>query len=101
MITVFVFQGKKGLSVSPKAAAKLKRAESKKQHPVEKNPRVTFYYPSSDHPGYTYSRNVRVIGANEKYIVGLDIGDKNRFKRFRKDRMTNVQLMEFNPLAAA
>lgn len=101
MITVFVFGGKKSLSVTPKSVGKLERARAKKQHPVEKNPRMSFYYPISDTPWNSSLRDVRVIAVNEKYVVGLQINDKNRFKRFLKKRMTNVQLTEFNPLAAS
>jgi len=100
MITVFVFGGKKSFSVAPKVAVKLKRAKAKKQHPVEKNPLVMFRYPSSKEPWVQTLRQVRMIGANDTYIIGVQVnGPKAHFKKFRRDRMSALQLLEFNPSA--
>ncbi len=92
MITVFVFGTKHKVKVTPKVAAK-----RKKVHPVEKNPRLQFFYPSSKRPEVNQFRDVRVIGANAKYVVGLQINDKNKFKKFLKAKMRVVNLAEFSP----
>ena len=98
MITILVLGGHP-LKVTPKVAAKQVVARRKKVHPVEKNPRVRFFYPHKDGPETL--RDVRVIGANDKYVVGLQINDKNRFKKFLKARMTNFTLAEFSPLSVS
>ncbi len=109
-ITVFVFDTKHKVKVTPKVAAKRQkgyeydvhkyrwvRKKGKKVHPVEFNPRVTFFYPHKDGQMQMTQRDVRVIGANEKYLVGLQINDKNKFKKFLKHKMSNTQLVEFSP----
>jgi len=97
MITVFVFKGKHQVSVQHVTAEKRKRVKAKKVHPVDKNPRVLFFYPQSKTPWNSQLRNVRVIGANDKYLIGLEISDKNRFKKFLKSKITDLQLQEFAP----
>ncbi len=114
MITVFVFDTKHKVKVTPKVAAKRQydvladkyvqakaatawKKKEKKVHPVEKNPRVRFTYPSSKDMYQILERDVRVIGANQKYVVGLEISDKNRFKKFLKSKMNNLSLVEFSP----
>jgi hypothetical protein len=67
----------------------IKEKPEKKVHPVEKNPLVQFYYSSK-------LRTVRVIAANCSYIIGLDLDDKNRFKRFRQNKISDFNLLEFN-----
>ncbi len=74
-----------------------KAYKPKKVHPVEKNPRLQFFYPSSKRPEVNQFRDVRVIGANAKYVVGLQINDKNKFKKFLKAKMRVVNLAEFSP----
>ena len=76
----------------------------KKQHPVEKNPLITFFYPRSgwrtDDKNCYKLRQVRLISANQKYFCGLEVSDKNRFKKFLRSRIPDsVQLLEFNPTA--
>lgn len=88
------------LKVTPKVAAKHKVARSKKVHPIEKNPRVRFFYPHKDGPETL--RDVRVIGANDKYLVGVQFkGRKAHFKKFLKCKMSNFQLTEFSPLSVS
>jgi len=101
MITVFVFKGKHQLSVQTVTAEKRKRVKSKKVHPVEKNPLVKFFYPKSDSPWIDEHRVVRLISANGKYLVGLEVSDKNRFKKFLASKVRNMTLAEFNPAALA
>ena len=55
---------------------------------VEENPLVEFDYPSSKHNGMITPRKVRVITADANYIQGLDTLDKNRFKKFKRSRIT-------------
>jgi len=98
MITVYVFGGHP-VKVTPKVAALKRKSNVKKPHPIEKNPRVRFFYPHKDGPETL--RDVRVIGANDKYVVGLQINDKNRFKKFLKSRMTHFTLAEFSPLSVS
>lgn len=109
MTTIYIFNGKHKLQVKDIIAKKRKivitdvrkkTVAKKKEHPVEKNPLVKFQYPSkSKDYGYGY-REVRLISANGKYLVGLDINDNNRFKKFRRDRiMRGIDLLEFNPKA--
>jgi len=107
MTTIYIFNGKHKLSVKDTIAkqrkiviteVRKKAVAKKKVNPVEKNPLVKFQYPRKDY-GYGY-REVRLISANGKYLVGLDINDKNRFKKFRRDRIPDdIQLLEFNPKA--
>jgi len=66
------------------------------KHPVKKNPLVTFVYPHS-HTGIPRMRLVRLIGANHRYFIGLDVNDKNRFKKFLRSKGSNFRLQEFNP----
>lgn len=94
MITVFVFKNHP-VTVSERVAAK-----KKTKHPVENNPRVRFTYPSKEWP-WRGERNVRLIAADGKYLIGLDMGDKNRFKKFRRDRVAGLELVEFNSDALA
>ena len=82
MITVYVFGSK------PKV---------EKKHPVEDNPLVRFFYPCKE--GNSTLRTVRLIGADEKYLIGLDCGDKNRFKKFLRSKANYFTLVEFNPSA--
>jgi len=64
--------------------------------PIEQNPLVKFWYYSSK-SGCDVLRTVRMISANEFYLIGLQVNDKNRFKRFRRDRIVNFELLEFAP----
>lgn len=73
--------------------------EPQKKGWVEANPLIQFYYPKSDGSG-SYYRKVRVIAADATYICGLDTGDKNRYKKFRRNRITmwkGLPIGEFNP----
>lgn len=67
------------------------------QHPIEKNPLVRFSYPSSKEPWTTVEREVRVIGANGTYIVGVQLNDKKGYKKFLRSKMFNFRLVEFSP----
>jgi hypothetical protein len=94
MMTIFVFNGKHKVSVSHATALKKKNV-----HPVEFNPLVSFTYPSSDEPWVLKDRTLRLIAANNKYYIGLDIGDKNRFKKFRRDKARDFKILNFNDAA--
>jgi hypothetical protein len=73
-----------------------KKVKKPKVNPIEQNPLVCFFYYSSA-LGYDTHRVVRVISANEFYLIGLQVNDKNRFKRFRRDRISGLKLEEFAP----
>jgi hypothetical protein len=70
-------------------------------HPVEKAPLVTFSYPRSQTPWVKSKRAVRLIAANDRYMVGIEILENNRFhfKKFLRSKMEMVSLVEFNPTA--
>jgi hypothetical protein len=61
-------------------------APAPKKFVVEDKPLVSFYYPHSHSLDLVY-REVRVISANHTHIWGLDTLDKNRIKKFRRDRI--------------
>ena len=88
-ITVFVFSNKV-------------RAKAKTKAAVEKNPLVSFRYPKSKEPWNPTSRKVRLISANPKHLVGLEIikvGDRTKYqyKKFSQDKVALFKLEEFNP----
>lgn len=63
---------------------------------VEKNPLVTFNYPIGKEPWNQKTRTVRVISATPKYIVGLEVTDKNRFKKFLASKASSLKLTEYS-----
>lgn len=63
---------------------------------MDKNPLVRFLYPSSKN-GSEVWRLIRVFAANGIYLIGLDLGDDNRFKRFLVSKCRYLSLIEFNP----
>jgi hypothetical protein len=72
----------------------------KKASWVDNNPVVQFYYPNSRNHGLPTYREVRVIGADNTYICGLDTTDKNRFKKFLRRRISQwkgVPIGVFSP----
>jgi len=79
---------------------KNRQEEKKKVHPVEKNPLISFFYPRKS-DGFSSQRVVRLIAANDKYFIGLQVNDKNRFKKFRKDQIwcNEIRVLEFNSQA--
>jgi len=102
MITVYIFNTKHKVLVTPEVAAKRKviKKDPKKVNPIEKNPLVVFSYPSKELPSKL--RRVRLISADGKYLIGLEVSDHNRFKKFLRTRITStIQLVEFNPTAMA
>jgi len=64
---------------------------------IENNPLVSFRYPKSDASWDIPLRVIRLISATPKYFLGLDTGDKNRFKKFLRCKATRFELLEFNP----
>ncbi len=67
--------------------------------PKVKRPLVRFHYPSRE--GSTYYplktvRNVRLIKADAKYYVGLEVlpDNKFQFKKFLKSKAQNVEVVE-------
>src|SRR5512137_1600127 len=100
MITVFVFTNKTRPATKAKVA---ERKASKTAAKVEGNPLVSFNYPMSKTPWNSLRRYVRLISANQKYILGLEItakpdgGQKYAFKKFLASKATNMSLVEFAP----
>ena len=74
----------------PDSWLKVVKGPAPKKGWVENNPLVCFGYPSS-RTGQVVHRTVRVISANDTYVVGLDTYDKNRFKKFRRNRIVYWQ----------
>ena len=68
---------------------KVEKGPARKKGWVENNPLVEFYYPNSINFDVPLRRKVRVISSDSTYVCGLDTYDKNRFKKFRRDRITN------------
>jgi hypothetical protein len=68
----------------------------KKVNAIEKNPLVTFAYPVSTCPSIRSIRSVRLISANDKYLVGIEISDKNRFKKFLVSKTSSLKVTEFH-----
>ncbi len=64
---------------------------------IESNPLVAFRYPKSDASWEVPVRVIRLISATPKYFLGLDTGDKNRFKKFLRAKATSFELLEFAP----
>lgn len=101
MITVFVF-GTRPVSVTPKVAAR-KRAK----YPVDNNPEVAFLYPCSKEPWVRRLRRVKLIGADSRYYVGLEVSNyktpsgqikaRHQFKKFLRNKATNFELVSFAP----
>ena len=97
MITVYVF--------SQQVRNKAARTKASKEALQGRGPLVEFNYPSSKSPsGHFTHRNVRLIGANRNYLIGLEIlpsenggKPKHQFKRFRRDKVIYFNLKEFNP----
>lgn len=97
MITVFIFNSR------TRPATKVKVAQRKahvvaKQHPVEKNPLVQFYYPMSKTPWNNSLRSVWLISADAKYYIGIEILSDNKvaFKKFLKTKASQMAVLEFN-----
>lgn len=81
-----------------------KQEKAKKvKHPIEKTPLVSFMYPRSgwrtDDPKCNKLRHVRLIAADNKYFIGIEIlgGNRFQFKKFLKSKASQVAIAEFNP----
>lgn len=97
MITVFLLK-------TPRTKRDSKRRSRVRR--IEENPLMQFKYPSSKYPHLPYTtRKVRLIAANRKYFIGLEVIEqegrkpKHQFKRFRRDEVLYPELIEFNPSA--
>ena len=84
---------------SPREAARaFRRAEIKASHPL-----VRFHYPDSKQPWVTHLQNLRLISANSKYMIGLEVTvkpngrEKYQFKKFLRSKMGTVDFVEFKP----
>jgi hypothetical protein len=90
--TVFVIASK------PEVVNPFKRKVAPKPHPVEKNPLVSFYYPNSK-DGQSTHRMVRLIGANRKHYIGVEVtaGKRAHFKKFLRCNATYFIIHEYNP----
>lgn len=98
MITVFVF-GTRPVSVTPKVAARRKA-----KYPVDNNPVVTFDYPHSNPFDFSSdTRTVKLIGADARYYVGLEVTQtdtgkvRHQFKKFLRNKARNFRLVSFAP----
>jgi hypothetical protein len=69
----------------------VKKEEKKELYP-SKSPLVQFIYTSKD----CRRRKVRLIAADEKYIVGLDLDDNFKYKKFLRKRAGLIEVVEFN-----
>lgn len=87
---------KKAYVYHRKTIVSLVEAKKTKVAAAEKNPLVTFSYPISKQPWNEKLRKVRVIAANSKYIIGLEVSDKNRFKKFLKTKTSQMSLVEYS-----
>ena len=100
MITVFVFTNRTRPSTKAKLAEKKAKAKAAK---VEGNPLVRFFYPQSKTPWNSQLRHVRLISANQKYILGLEVmaqpdgGQKYAFKKFLAAKAKEMSIVEFAP----
>ena len=63
---------------------------------IENNPLVSFSYGTC-----SKFRIVRLVAANEKYLVGIEVTDKNQYKKFLRDKIVYFELLEFNPSVLA
>jgi len=96
MITVFLFKSHP-VQTTPVVAAKRKR---KSPHPTEKLPLVRFDYPKSGDPSWAHpqERQVRLIGANAKYYVGVEVNcEKPGYKKFLRRKASQFTVLEFSP----
>jgi hypothetical protein len=100
MITVFVFTNRTRTSTK----AKLAQAKAKvKAAKVAGNPLVSFSYPLSKEPWNSKQRYVRLISANQKYLLGLEVTalpsgeQKYAFKKFLAPKVRNMAMVEFAP----
>lgn len=98
MITVFVFKSHP-VSVTPKVAAR-----KKAKYPVDNNPVVTFNYPHSNPFDFSSdTRTVKLIGADGRYYVGLEVTQtstgkvRHQFKKFLRNKARNFRLESFSP----
>ena len=98
MITVFVFKTHP-VSVAPKVAAR-----KSAKYPVDNNPVVTFDYPHSNPWDFSSdTRTVKLIGANARYFVGLEVTQtpsgkvRHQFKKFLRNKARNFRLESFAP----
>ena len=93
MITVFVFNSRTRPATKAKVAARQSA----------KNPLVRFMYPRSKTPWDSQERFVRLISANGKYLLGLEVkageGGKQTyaFKKFLQTKVKDMQVLEFAP----
>lgn len=99
MITVFVFKSHP-VSVTPKVAAR-----KSAKYPVDNNPVVSFDYPHSNPWDFSSdTRTVKLIGADARYYVGLEVTQspvsgklKHQFKKFLRSKARNFRLVSFAP----
>jgi hypothetical protein len=94
MITVYVFHSTHPVKVKPEVASKKKNQDKGKAW-VDNNPLVSFSYPEHG-TGPETQRLVKLIAADNKYFFGLDVYDKNRPKKFCRNRATKFSLWSFN-----
>ena len=98
MITVFVF-GTRPVSVNRKVAAR-----KSVKYPVDNNPVVSFNYPRSNPWDFSSDeRTVKLIGADARYYVGLEVTQtdtgkvRHQFKKFLRYKARNFRLVSFAP----
>ena len=93
-IGAYSFYRRQHKRVKVEVVPPVKPVESK-EYP-SKSPLVTFFYPSRENPTNFTRRSLRMIAGNSKYIIGLDVNDKFKFKKFRRDKASMVEVVEFN-----
>jgi hypothetical protein len=96
---LFTFYRRKHVKVGvpPMVAFNIGHAiDVKKQEYPSKSPLVTFYYPSRENHLTFTRRSVRLIAADAKYVIGLDVNDKFKFKKFLRKKASMIEVVEFN-----
>jgi hypothetical protein len=80
-----------------------KKAKAKVDNKINNNPLISFDYPMSKEPRDSVRRYVRLISANQKYIIGLEITalpsgeQKYIFKKFLVAKASEMFIEEFAP----
>jgi hypothetical protein len=100
---VFIFTNGTVATKLAKKKAKVKVSRGKVQNKFHNNPLVSFEYPMSKEPWDSERRYVRLISANQKYIIGLEITalpsgeQKYIFKKFLVAKASEMFIEEFAP----
>lgn len=63
---------------------------------IDSMPLVRFIYRSNSNASYYTTREVKLIAADDKYLIGLDVFDNNQFKKFLRSKIFEFELLTFN-----